>query len=656
MPEAAPLLRRSVRHKLLAIALIPVLVILPLFLGVTLYQWSHKLDRLLLVKVNSDLTVARQYLGRILDTTGERIEMLARSEEFARTTDPGALLETYRDRLGLDYLYLAAPDGRIVASSPEDAHPVPPRNPAPAQGAWNTLEVFDRDQLYAIAPALAVRAEMERPGSAAASRSSIETRGIVAQSIVAAKLPGEDAAASMVGGILLNRNLSVVDSINALIYRSDSLPEGSHGTTSLFLDDLRIATNVTVPGGARALGTRASTAVRDRVIGQGQVWLDRAQVLDDWYVSAYAPLRDGAGRPVGMIYVGILEHPFAAAKRRTVGWVLIGFLSVALVTVPLFLRWARSIFRPLERIGATFEKVGAGDLAARTGISRGDDEIAELALALDGVLAQLQDHDRQMRAWNDELNQKVEDRTAALRRAAQELEAATYQLVQSEKLAALGEISAGIAHEINNPLAVIQGNLDVLREVLGDAATPADTELRLIDDQIRRISLIVTQLLDFARADQAGEDHPATDLAQAVAECVPLVGHMLARSSVSLRQDIRSDRPVRISRIAVQQVLVNLIVNAVHAMPKGGEIRIAGQDEDRAGAAGVLLEVADDGEGIPAAILKNLFEPFVTSRAGSGGTGLGLSICRRLIERQGGTIAVSSDNGGSTFRIWLPAA
>ncbi len=656
MPEAAPLLRRSVRHKLLAIALIPVLVILPLFLGVTLYQWSHKLDRLLLVKVNSDLTVARQYLGRILDTTGERIEMLARSEEFARTTDPGALLETYRDRLGLDYLYLAAPDGRIVASSPEDAHPVPPRNPRPhkAHGTrwrFSTATSFTPSlRPLPSAPKWSGRAARRqagprsRPGASWRSRSSRRN------------CPARMPAASMVGGILLNRNLSVVDSINALIYRSDSLPEGSHGTTSLFLDDLRIATNVTVPGGARALGTRASTAVRDRVIGQGQVWLDRAQVLDDWYVSAYAPLRDGAGRPVGMIYVGILEHPFAAAKRRTVGWVLIGFLSVALVTVPLFLRWARSIFRPLERIGATFEKVGAGDLAARTGISRGDDEIAELALALDGVLAQLQDHDRQMRAWNDELNQKVEDRTAALRRAAQELEAATYQLVQSEKLAALGEISAGIAHEINNPLAVIQGNLDVLREVLGDAATPADTELRLIDDQIRRISLIVTQLLDFARADQAGEDHPATDLAQAVAECVPLVGHMLARSSVSLRQDIRSDRPVRISRIAVQQVLVNLIVNAVHAMPKGGEIRIAGQDEDRAGAAGVLLEVADDGEGIPAAILKNLFEPFVTSRAGSGGTGLGLSICRRLIERQGGTIAVSSDNGGSTFRIWLPAA
>lgn len=653
MAEPARPLSRSVRHKLLAIALLPVLVILPVFLGATMHQWSLKLDRLLLVKVNSDLTVAQQYLGRILETTGERIEMLARSEEFARTADPAALLDSHRHRLGLDYLYLARPDGRVVASSPQGIRPAPPRDAASAR---NTLEVFDRDQLRALSPALAARAEMERPGNPAAGRAPVETRGMVAQSLVLARLPGSGAEAVLVGGILLNRNLSVIDSINALIYRPESLPEGSHGTTSLFLGDMRIATNVTVPGGVRALGTRASAVVRERVIGQGQVWLDRAQVLDDWYVSAYAPLADGAGRTIGMIYVGILERPFAEARRRTVGWVLVGFLCVALVTVPLFLRWARGIFRPLERIGATFERVRSGDLAARTGISRGDDEIAELALALDGVLAQLQDHDRRMRAWNDELNRRVDERTAALRRAAQQLETATYQLVQSEKLAALGEISAGIAHEVNNPLAVIQGNLDVLREVLGKAAAPAETELRLIDEQVQRISRIVAQLLDFARTDQTAEKHPLSDPGRAVADCVPLVAHMLARSSVSLRRDIRSDRPVRISRIALQQVLVNLIVNAVHAMPRGGEIRILVQDQDRDGAAGVMLQVSDQGEGIPPEVLKRLFEPFVTSRGRSGGTGLGLSICRRLVERQGGSIAASSDAGGSTFRIWLPAA
>ncbi|MEF9604052.1 ATP-binding protein, partial [Paracoccus sp. PXZ] len=254
------------------------------------------------------------------------------------------------------------------------------------------------------------------------------------------------------------------------------------------------------------------------------------------------------------------------------------------------------------------------------------------------------------------LNQRVEDRTAALRQAVQKLEAATHQLVQSEKLAALGEISAGIAHEINNPLAVIQGNLDVLREILGPAAQPAETELRLIDEQIHRISQIVTRLLDFARMEEPGEPDAAADPVQAAVECEPLVRHMLARGGVTLRHDLRSTRLVRIGRVALQQVLVNLIVNAIHAMPEGGEIRIASRDAPRDGTPGVLLELSDTGTGIPAEILGQIFEPFVTSRGRKGGTGLGLSICRRLIERQGGSIAVDSDATGSRFRIWLPAA
>lgn len=656
MPERARPLRHSVRHKLLAIALLPVLVILPILLGLTMYQWSQKIDRLLLVKVNSDLTVAQQYLDDIFDTTGAQIEMLARSEEFARTTDITALLERQRHKLGLDYLYLADPKGQILAASPAGAHPPPPHEPPPSEGARNTLEVLDGSELHAISPELAARARIEQVRKPLTGNASAETRGLVTRSIVATRVPNGEAKAVMVGGQLLNRDLSVIDSINALIYQPDSLPEGSHGTVSLFLDNLRIATNVTIPGGARAIGTRASLAVRERVIVQGQVWLNRALVLDDWYISGYAPLRDGAGQPVGMIYAGILERPITEAKRQTVAWVLIGFLLVALVTVPLFLHWARSIFRPLERIDATLEKVRAGDLTARTGIARGDDEIAELALALDSVLARLQDHDRQMRAWNQELNQRVEERTTALRLAAQELEVATYQLVQSEKLAALGEVSAGIAHEVNNPLAVIQGNLDVLREVLGAAAAPVETELRLVDEQVQRISQIVTHLLDFARAEPVSGDEPATEPARAVADCLPLVAHLLRRSSVTLSQNMRATRMAHIGRVALQQVLVNLIVNAVHAMPRGGEIRISAHDEDRGDMPGVALEIADQGEGIPPTLRKHLFEPFVTGRGRDGGTGLGLSICRRLIERQGGTITVSSDTGGSRFCIWLPAA
>ena len=572
MAEATRRWRHSVRYRLLAIALLPVLVILPVFLGITMHQWSLKFDRLLTAKVNSDLTIAQQYLQNILETAGERIEMLARSEEFAHSADLPGLLDVYRVRLGLDYLYLASPAGGMVAASPRGAHPLHGPGAAPARGARNLIEVLDQAELRAISPGLAARAEIVMVDATGQKPQQTETRGMVVQSVVAASQPGTGAPAIMVGGILLNRNLSVIDRINELIYRPDTLPPGAHATVSLFLGDMRISTNVTVAGGARALGTRASAIVRDRVLGQGQVWLARAQVLQDRYISAYAPVEDSARQRIGMIYVGILERPFAEAKRRTVLLVLAAFLLVALVTVPVFLRWAGSIFRPLEKIAETFARLRGGDLSARTGVTRGADEIAGLAMLLDRLLAQLQDRDRQLCAWNDALNLRVEERTAALRQAVRELEAATHQLVQSEKLAALGEISAGIAHEINNPLAVIQGNLDVLREILGPTARPADTELRLIDEQIHRISQIVTRLLDFARMDEPGEGEPATDPVQAVAECEPLVRHMLARGTVAMRHDLRSTQRVRIGRVALQQVLVNLIANAIHAMPEGGEI------------------------------------------------------------------------------------
>lgn len=656
MAEATRRWRHSVRYRLLAIALLPVLVILPVFLGITMHQWSLKFDRLLTAKVNSDLTIAQQYLQNILETAGERIEMLARSEEFAHSADLPGLLDVYRVRLGLDYLYLASPAGGMIAASPRGAHPLHGPGAAPARGARNLIEILDQAELRAISPGLAARAEIVMVDATGQKPQQIETRGMVVQSVVAASQPGTGAPAIMVGGILLNRNLSVIDRINELIYRPDTLPPGAHATVSLFLGDMRISTNVTVAGGARALGTRASAIVRDRVLGQGQVWLARAQVLQDRYISAYAPVEDSARQRIGMIYVGILERPFAEAKRRTVLLVLAAFLLVALVTVPVFLRWAGSIFRPLEKIAETFARLRGGDLSARTGVTRGADEIAGLAMLLDRLLAQLQDRDRQLCAWNDALNQRVEERTAALRQAVRELEAATHQLVQSEKLAALGEISAGIAHEINNPLAVIQGNLDVLREILGPAARPAETELRLIDEQIHRISQIVTRLLDFARMDEPGEGDPATDPVQAVAECEPLVRHMLARGAVTMRHDLRSTRMVRIGRVALQQVLVNLVANAIHAMPEGGEIRVASRDAAFDGARGVSLELSDTGTGIPPEILGQIFEPFVTSRGRKGGTGLGLSICRRLVERQGGSITVESDATGSRFRIWLPAA
>ncbi len=638
---------RSVRHRLLAIALLPTLVILPLLLGGTMLRWQDKFDDLLATKVNSDLTVARQYLARILEATGERVEALGRSVDFAAASDPAPLLEVQRAEMGLDFLYVADAAGRPVAVSPPDARPAPkgPLIEAVLRGQAGTgIEIFGNADLALLSGDLAARARVAlvpTPNAVPTGRTE-EDRGMVILSAAPVTL-ADGRPGILVGGLLLNQNLVFIDTINDLVYRAGSLPEGSEGTATLFLEDVRISTNVRLFENKRALGTRVSAEVREKVLGRGETWLDSAFVVNDRYISAYEPIVDTAGQRVGMLYVGFLEAPFAAAKRTTLWLVGLGFLAVTAVSIPVFLRWARGVFQPLEKMSATIARVEGGDLGARSGVQSRGDEVGRVADHLDHLLDLIQDRDAELRHWNEELNARVEETTR--------------KLIVSEKLATIGEITAAAAHEINNPVAVIQGNLDLLREIMGDGAAGAATEFRLMDEQIQRISQIVNRLLQFARPEEYAGWATRTDPRDAVADCLPLVRHLLTRSDVTLRQDGLSNRQVLMNRTELQQVMVNLIVNAVHAMPGGGEIVVMLRDADRNGVPGVEIAVADSGKGMDANTLSRIFEPFFTTRADGGGTGLGLSICRTLVDRQGGSIAAASTKGkGTTFTLWLPAA
>lgn len=255
--RAQPSLRgRSVRFRLLAIALLPTLVIGPLLLGITVYQWNSKFNAMLISKVNGDLTIAHQYLSRILEKTGVQIGSLGGSVRFrealdtSRRGDLTALLEDSRKALGLDFLYIADQQGRVVVSAPTFASPSirsdwPVITSSLAGTPSTTIDIFADAELEALAPDLAKRARLElvpTPNAVPTDRST-ETRGMVVHSANPIDLPGQSSAA-LVGGILLNQNLVFIDTINDLVYREASLPEGSQGTATLFLEDVRISTNV----------------------------------------------------------------------------------------------------------------------------------------------------------------------------------------------------------------------------------------------------------------------------------------------------------------------------------------------------------------------------------------------------------------------------
>ncbi len=659
---------RSVRFRLLAIALLPTLVILPLLLGVTVVQWNEKFNAMLISKVNGDLTIAHQYLARILEYTGEHIKSLGQSAEFrdavgrTENADLVRLLEASRKTLDLDFLYVTDGDGQVVASAPQLASSTIktgwPSIERALQGLSSTaIDIFGNVELDSMAPGLAERARLElvpTPNAVPTSRDT-ETRGMVIHSASPVSLAGRRPGA-LVGGLLLNKNLVFIDTINDLVYREASLPEGSQGTATLFLEDVRVSTNVRLFEGRRALGTRVSSAVRSAVLDDGKTWLDSAFVVNDWYISAYEPIIDSYGKRVGMLYVGFLEAPFTKAKYTTLLTILASFLAITVASVPIFLRWARAIFRPLERMSDTISNVETGDLSARTDLPAIDDEIGRVAAHLDSLLDQLQERDRELRGWNEELNARVDQRTRELQLANRKLEATTKQLIVSEKLAAIGEVTAGVAHEINNPIAVMQGNLDVIRNVMGEKANLARTEFRLLDEQIHRISQIVTKLLQFAKPEEYAGYVERQAAASVISDTLPLVRHLLSKAEIEVVRDDRASRLVLMNRTELQQVIVNLIVNALHAMPDGGTLALYTCDCDLDGRPGLSIKIADTGIGMSAEVMQKIFDPFFTTKRREG-TGLGLSISQTLVTRQGGKISAESEPGrGTTFHIWLPEA
>ncbi len=650
---------QSVRLRLLAIALLPMLVILPLFGGAVIVNWSKRFDNLLIAKVNGELTIARQYLTGLEERSGENLQALGGSVAFAQATAktlPG-FLEAQRVKYGFDFLYLIDSNGNTTASTshlaPENPKVWPVVKNAFAGRVRTEMDIFTQEDLLGLSPGLARRATIPLVPTKAAlpTTRTVENRGMVVHSAVPVGNGG-----ALVAGVLLNQNLEFIDTINDLVYPAASLTEGSRGTATLFLEDVRVSTNVRLFENTRALGTRVSVAVRSQVLDEGKVWLDRAFVVNDWYISAYTPIIDSYGSRVGMLYVGFLDSPFRAAKTRSLAIIVGGFLLLIGLSVPLFLRIARGVFKPLERMVSTIARVEGGDLGARSNVQTGQNEVALVSTKLDTLLEQVQERDRQLRDWADELNLRVEERTKELKEASARLEATTKQLIIAEKLASIGEITASIAHEINNPISVIQGNIEVIQQELGQVCEPLKTEFTLVEEQIHSIHILVSKLLQFARPEEYAGVIDYTHVNEVIHDTLPLIQHLLSKGHIELAMDLRADHVISMNRTELQQVLINLIVNAIHAMPNGGDLRIKTEHHKRQGIEGILITVSDTGTGISKEVIKRVFDPFFTTKAKEG-TGLGLSISQKLVVRSGGNIQVESKAGGGTkFSVFFASA
>ncbi len=660
--------RETVRYKLLVLVLFPILLVMPIVLALAIYWGSKFTYDQLFIKVNTDLTVANDIFGRIREDYLNRLGRLAESYAFRTAIEADNIdliqqqISDLKTATGLTYLHVIDISGnRLYEENPAGQSRSSSSLLTAAQGLPVVgVEIFSAEDLAKEDPFLVRNNELpllETPRARPTER-KVEERGMMIRAIYPVKVSSGKIVALLDGGVLLNGNFNFVDAIRDLVYGPGSLLKGSIGTVTVFLDDVRITTNVPLGPGERALGTRVSDEVRSKVLDQGETWIDRAFVVNDWYISAYEPILDETGRRVGMLYTGYLEAPYRQTLWRALAVLVFMFLVLMVLSSLVAIRGAKSIFKPLEAMTKVVHATRSGE-AQRIGRVASQDEIGELAREFDVMLDLLQERSQQIRDWADQLEDKVAERTAELERKNADLlrtirvlRETRQQLVVAEKLAALGELTAGVAHEINNPTQVMLGNLDVIMAETGSALKPVEKEVDLIIQQVYRIQDIINNLLQYARPDEFAGYLMEVDVDALVIDTLKLVQHLRRSANFSIDLDLKASLQVKINQQELQQVLVNLIVNAIHAVENRlGKIVIMSRDWDK---RGVIISVKDNGVGMDDEQLGRIFNPFYSTKDQGEGSGLGLSVSYGIIRRYGGNITVKSTPGlGAEFTIWL---
>jgi two-component system, NtrC family, sensor kinase len=274
------------------------------------------------------------------------------------------------------------------------------------------------------------------------------------------------------------------------------------------------------------------------------------------------------------------------------------------------------------------------------------DEVGEFAAAFNHMADQVRKRDEEIRGWNAELKQRVDERTA-------ELEAAQDQIMRTRRLAALGSLGAGVAHELNNPLTGVTGLLAVLRKQLGEGSPHLPT-IQQIQEQARRVTKIVADLRQFADQERSVSGKRFA-LRAPVQSALDLYSEQIEERGIRVCAELSERVPeAQGDPVQIQQVVAHLVQNAIQAMPAGGDLRISVSEV--AGDA-LKLTVSDSGRGIPEELRERIFDPFFTTKDDPGDVGLGLSISHSIVEAHHGKLSVESAEGhGATFTIVLPAA
>jgi two-component system NtrC family sensor kinase len=597
-------------------------------------------------RVRLDLNTAREiYHNRIkgvevvLDTTS----LGSGFRDDLKIQDTSALVNRLRRlaRYGeLDFAGIVTKEGTTLCRI--GPHPIPTKKTQVPNPIANLARrqlvpisgtvVLSKEFLLAENPRLADQAMIRGlPTPRAAPRAEEEQTAGMALAAAIPVLEGRQLIGILYGGILLNRNFSIVDQVRDTVFQQEIYKGRNIGTATIFFNDTRISTNVLTPGKERAIGTRASKEVGKQVLQAGLKWTGRAFVVSDWYITAYEPIVDIFGDRVGMLYVGVLEAKYVDIRNKALSvFILLTIAGIALaIGLGYFLQ--SIILQPVYRLIAAGNEVSHGNFSPSVGpISTS--EIGVLQKTFVDMFTSLQERDRRLKAESE------------------------IKLLQSEKQASIGRLAAGVAHEINNPLTGVLTFTHMLLQ-RKDIGGEMRSDLETIAQQTERVRKIVKNLLDFSR--QTALNPEPTDINHLVESVVSMMKNQALVKGVTLQCNLDQGLPLlTLDANQIQSVLLNLLLNALDATKQEDTIEVAtgiGISAEDADRKGVEITVRDTGCGIPAEHLDKLFDPFFSTKEVGQGTGLGLAISYGIVQRHGGAIRVQSEvNKGSAFTVWLP--
>lgn len=606
-------------------------------------------------KVRHDLASAWMVYNEKLNGIRDIVRLNSSRESIQRAikTNDKEILEKYLGRVAkdfdLDILTLTDSQGRVIirARQPEVSGDDQSQDPLVSRALKGDTvtgtQIIPREELVKEGKDLAERAYLRIiPTPKAEPRAEDhEEKGMMLK----AAAPIADERGTIIGvlcgGILLNQDYEIVDRVKEIVYKGEKYKGAETGTATIFQNDLRISTNVKNADGERAIGTLVSKEVHQAVLDEGKQWIDRAFVVNDWYITAYEPIKNIDGEIIGILYVGMLEKPYIDLRNNVMlTFTGIAILCVVLLLVILFFITS-TIIHPLQKMVVGTNKIAQGDLNHKVEINFRD-EIGQLSQSFNLMTENLKKANENLIQWGKTLEGRVEERTKELRDTQD-------QLIQSEKMASLGKMAAGVAHEINNPLTSILINTHLMLEKIGK--NPAFQEsLALIADETQRCTNIVKGLLEYSRQNPPQKAY--ADVNQIISRILALLENQASFQNIRIIKNLDPKLPkIKLDKDKIKQVFWNLLINASEAMPNGGSLTIISQLS--ADKKTIEIIFIDNGVGIPREAMNKLFDPFFTTK--TSGTGLGLAVSYGIIDQHQGKIEVKSEVGqGSVFVVSLP--